>query len=1599
MPKFLSRYSILLIVCLCSFISQAQPVADFRASDTAGCVPMIVHFTNTSSGGTTYSWDFGNGNFSTSTDASTSYLTAGTYTVTLTATNSGGLTDKKTVVLSAYTAPTVDFFAGSTSICPRAPVTFTSTTTSGAWGSLDYVWNFGDGSSSTLSSPTYSYVPPGYYNITLYATNKAGCVASLTKGTYLRVFAGPRARFSVANSYLCGSPATAVFANGSGGTAPLAYLWSFGDATTTTSSSPSHTYASKGSYTVRLRTTDANGCTDSVGIGSFITVGGLRAGYTAPADACVNTIVTFTDTSQPHISTSWDFNDGTTDDKDITKHVFAAPGKYFVKERVYDGFCYDSVTRMIDIHGSIGSYTVFQPCTPLSVLTFSASVPPFTIINWNFGDGQTGTGTTASNHFGGVGSEWPRPKIVDNSMTIYDTFGCKTTVNTVDTIYNLLLGIKTAEPSLSGCAPFTLNFESVAKSVILNPHPVDLPNDSFLTLPYYRKVAAYTWDFGDGSPTSSLATPAHVFTAVGEYTVTCTVTTTNGCSASNIAEVKVGSMQSATFTMDRTRACTGAPIVYTAHTTSTLIDRYDWGFDDGTSDGGEFARVVVHRSDLPGIHQPLLSVSYNGCSSFPPYMLKDTIDSPGANITFKHVCIPRNGIAFNDTFNGSTSRLWDFGDGTTSTARNPVHLYPALKPYRATLSTYNSRTGCRDTSDVLFYLQRIYKDLIPDHVKICTDEPDTILADIRNVMDTTKMGPPPYTMAVKSVWYLNGTATDTTTPKFKYPGLPPDFHYMTDTNIYPFHLKGVNAIDLVLTDNHGCFDTVSTTILAAKPTATFSSVTTTGCAPVPATHTDMSYSVSGTSITDYYWSFGDGATTSLTTSSVVLHSYTAAGIYIVKEIVVDDVGCTDSFTGSVKPVVFRPIADFTVSDQAACFKNSVSFTNLSVAGTAWLWSFGDGGTSTLARPVYTYTAPGLYTVSLVASDAFGCTDTMKQVDYITIHPLPTARFSMDDSFAVCPPLNVNFSNTSVGAVGFQWSFGDGTYSLIPNPNAIYSSPGYFTIKLTASNLFGCIDTAVGHASTFGYAGAFAYTPKALCTGLPVHFKAAVSGVSGIVWDFGDGTISASSTVDTITHIYTAPGRYLPKLFLVDSTGCSKWSTGIDTIKVDTLIPHFTFSPATGCTNAPLAFRDSSYSYFSSSSVWLWSFGSGATSTVSTPAYTYTVAGTHTTTLTVTDGAGCSSTISRSIVVNSAPVPISGSPDMCNGQTTTLTDATGGGIWTSSNTSIATVTAGTVTGTGSGTATISYTLTNGCKETITASVHPLPLPITGAANVCIGQTIRLTNATTGGAWASSNTTVATVGTSGIVTGAAAGTAAITYATGTGCVALKTITVEPSPAPITGTNFACRGLTASLSNTSPGGTWSSSNTIIASIGSATGIMTGNSVGSLTITYELATGCISTTTATVNPIPGTINGLTQVCTGASATLSNSTSGGTWSSSNTGIATIGSATGIYTGGIAGTATISYTSAQGCSSIQTITINPAPPAITGSSLVCKGLTTTLSSSTGGTWTSANQAVATIGGSSGVVNAIAAGTATISYTLGTGCGTAMTITVPRCRLR
>ncbi len=365
----------------------------------------------------------------------------------------------------------------------------------------------------------------------------------------------------------------------------------------------------------------------------------------------------------------------------------------------------------------------------------------------------------------------------------------------------------------------------------------------------------------------------------------------------------------------------------------------------------------------------------------------------------------------------------------------------------------------------------------------------------------------------------------------------------------------------------------------------------------------------------------------------------------------------------------------------------------------------------------------------------------------------------------------------------------------------------------------------------------------------------------------------------------------------------------------------------------------------------------------------------------------------------AVAPITGSSINCGGGTVALSDATSGGTWSSSNTGIATIgsSSGVCTGISPGTAIISYTV-SGVSALMTVTVIPAISSITGLTSVCMGSSTTVACLNTGGSWSSSNTAVASVGspsgTSATVVGISPGTSVISYSIGSGCVSTLTMTILLAPASITGTSIICQGTTSCLSDATSGGSWASSDHTAATVGS-TGCVFGVAPGTSIIYYTLSSGCTAGTTMTVSPVPGAILGVSNICLGSAIGLSDGLSGGTWSTGNSAVAVVGSSSGVVTGVGLGSASITYTSGTGCSTSTSVTVDLPPSVIISPTPFCLGTTVTLSDAiTGGTWSTSNPSVAAVSiPSSGSVFGTGAGTATITYTLGTACYATKVVTV------
>ncbi len=221
-------------------------------------------------------------------------------------------------------------------------------------------------------------------------------------------------------------------------------------------------------------------------------------------------------------------------------------------------------------------------------------------------------------------------------------------------------------------------------------------------------------------------------------------------------------------------------------------------------------------------------------------------------------------------------------------------------------------------------------------------------------------------------------------------------------------------------------------------------------------------------------------------------------------------------------IVSVPQAAFSANSTSGAAPKTVAFTDSTTGGaTAWNWDFGDGQTSTQQNPTHTYSASGIYNVTLNTSNAAGYSVESK-TSYITIISPPVANFAANVTSGG-RPLTVRFTDESTGSpTSWSWNFGDGQTSTSQNPVHTYTSSGTFTVSLTATNAAGGDgETKTGYINVNKIAPTITWaTPSPITYGTPLSStqlsaSANVPGSFAYAQDVGDvydaGTVTLTTT--------------------------------------------------------------------------------------------------------------------------------------------------------------------------------------------------------------------------------------------------------------------------------------------------------------------------------------------------------------------------------------------------------------------------------------------------------------------------------------------------------
>ncbi|MCS3797232.1 gliding motility-associated-like protein [Chitinophagaceae bacterium OAS944] len=1197
MKTNIALYKISVALCLLFFFNniQAQLTANFSATPVAGCAPLLVNFTDASTGNPDqWEWDLGNGTISYYQHPSLTYFNPGIYTIKLTVkkgTASASIT--KTQYINAYASPVIDFTQSATVGCFPLKVSFTNQSIPGSGNAVSYLWDFGDGTTSTLQHPEHTYSSTGQYNISLRSVNSNGCNASVTRLKAIDIQTGVKAAFTAGSATSCKAPATVPFTNTSTGTGTMSYAWDFGDGSQSTAKDPFHTYTAAGHYIVKLAIKNNSGCTDTF-INNNVEVGLNEAKFTSPAISCVSKPVTFSNSSTTNpVSVFWNFGDGATATGASVTHAYAAIGTYPITQVVNFGSCIDTRTGSIQIiKRSVVDFTSPDrlSCKAPYSAAFQANAPDAVDWKWDFGDGTTSTDKAPVHIYNTEGS-------FKVSLTITNSAGCSETIEKPGYVVVQKPIVRIVDIFQESCVPY--NF---SPTLDINS-PV--------------AIISYLWDFGDGT-TSTDPKPTHVYTQKGLYTLSVTYTTKDGCqetiSKSNL--IKVGNKVTVAFTASPLQVCASDPVNFTDLSKSIppstdKIEEWFWQFGDGGTADQQNPTYIYTDT---GRFSVSLTVKSNGCASWITYPNYVRIAPPIAR--FKQIISCGNPFwrGFDNTslFDRSMAPLsfhWDFGDGTTSNLEYPSHVYAATGKYTVTLTVVNG--GCRHTTSTNVFIVDNTLTFTATKDTIC---PNTDITFNMTISDTTNLISKHITSnySVRS-WFNQSIVTETYTK----PGNYTVYAVIIDTN------KCQKQIALPV-------KVIKTTAALAPPAA--------ACINAPAVVTDWSTVDAPLSIFGRTINYGDGTPDEINPVSF-RHTWSQAGNYTITLKVTDSKGCTDSTSGKI--LIADPKASFMSPDSMSCTLKNIAFKSIGDPSYTYTWDFGDGQTTTGANPVHSYNKQGTYSIKLGYTDQYGCRNSFTKLNYVQIND-PVATFSISANQSSCPPLVVKFSSTSQYAESVEWDFGDGNTSNLNSPSHFYTYPGEYWPILKVTSKGGCVDIIHDQKITIlGPKGTLTYNKTPGCAPLAVNFTGNTTDAVSFVWDFNDGATTTTTPVNpTTAHTYDRPGSYLPRMILKDAQGCQVPVAGKDTLYVYGIQAGFTTDKQSLCDRGFIQFNDASITNDLITG-YVWTLGDGTTATTKSFSHEYLAVGDYPVKLEVTTLHNCKHDTALTVPLKVIPSPKAG----------------------------------------------------------------------------------------------------------------------------------------------------------------------------------------------------------------------------------------------------------------------------------------------------------------------------------------------------------------------
>jgi gliding motility-associated-like protein len=1054
-----------------NYINIQSPVANFSAPASV-CQGETVNFSNSSTpAGGTSSWSFG----STTNNPAYTFNTAGTFSITLTY-NYRGCIANVTKTITVNPKPVADFTINPDTLCP--PPTSVQFIPNGTYS--NYWWNFGvtPPITSTSASPTYVYPKPGYFTPTLVVATSFGCKDTITKLNRVKIYdmfleVMPKTQGETQGC----KPFTVNFKYTFQTLVPdsifksypypiKTFTWDFGDNTPTSNlAQPTHTYTDTGTFTVTLSiVTQGGNCTKTAT--RIIKVGQKpHADFSAtPTHICFKKSVQFTDLSTGPINLwVWDFGDGGAAYSQSPTYTYALnPGTFNVSLIVSHNGCPDTMTKplLITVDSPKALFKIVPSCdTPTKITFLNKSLGATTWV-WMFGDPLNSTSLANNPIFQYPSTGTYRPKLAAYNIAS----GCRDTFELPITITNPYVTFSAIDTTV--CKDDTVTFTAAL---------IGKPAKQYL---WYVDNNTTPSKVAQGDPEFKFP-----FSTTGRHTVKAIIVDDDDCSYSLtktnyvlvskpniqfIATPTVGCMPLTVYFTDNTTVPNGANIIQ-------RIWRYgmsltDTGVISGTThtkiynQKGFYSVKLIVKDDI-GCADSLLKINYiNADKPTSAFAVKDT------------TCLADTSFFTNFSIDSIRTHYWDFGDMTTSSLKNPKHVYSAPGSYTVTLVVTDT-FGCKDTL------------VQPNAVTIVKPNPDFTMSD---------------SVAVCPPLYVTFTNTSTNSVSYSWDfgnGNKSTFH--NPKNL--FTQAGIYKVVLTAKDNHQCTDSITKNVRIYGYTGAFSYAPLDGCIPLTVT-----FNAIVTNVASMEWDFSDGSVVKQL-GPTITHTYMTPGAYVPKLVVSDVSGCKAISSGLD---TIRPDAVYAnfVAD-APCEYHNVTLIDTSGWAWAtlvkWKWTFHDGMTSTIKNPVRYYGAAGKYSVKLYVENARGCKDSITK-DLI-IHPPPVISAGADTIICLKDSTQLQTS----GGVSYKWDITP--YLSCLNCPTPYARPNErFQFFVTGIDSFNCTNRDSVWVDIKTKVTAISSPDGEICEKQSIQLN--VKGANSYVWSPSDGLDNTTSSTPTASPL-------------------------------------------------------------------------------------------------------------------------------------------------------------------------------------------------------------------------------------------------------------------------------------------------------------------------------------------------------------------------------------------------------------------------------------------------------------------------------------------------